>query len=197
MHPLARRDDLNAAVIPDKGHPSLGLEIGVFLRVGAVDAFHDHVGLGEAGLDVPVADVVVQEHIGIPVPFAIGVAAEGIWVQDGCIRLEGSERICDHGQLLVIHLDESGRVFGLSLGLRHHQGYVISLPADYFRLFRAARPAEHGLIRHDESVLVHRHVSRGQHRDDARCGLGLAHVQSGDAGMGDAGEDDLHPGLAR
>jgi hypothetical protein len=54
--------------------PGLGLEIGVLLRVRVVGVLHDHIGLRKAGGDVAVDQLVLQQHVGAWVAFAVGVA---------------------------------------------------------------------------------------------------------------------------
>ena len=195
VHPLTGDDHLDASVGAHVSEAGLRLQKGMFLRVRAVDTLDAQFGLGEAVRNVPAAQAMGDKQIRLPVPLFIGKAAEGVGMERTRVRCHCLVRIGNDRQRLVFDIKQPGRRLGLRRGLGHNQCHLIAFPTHDLCLRRTPRPAQHRLIRNDQPVLVHRHVRSCQNGDNAFRGRGPRRVQTDDARMGHAGEDDLQPRL--
>ena len=195
VHPLTGDDHLDAPVGAYVGEAGLRLQESVFLRMRAVNAFDAHIGQGKAVRNVPAAQAMGDKQVRSPVSLFIGKVAEGVGMER--LRVGGQRllRVGDDRQRLVFDVKQAGRRLSLRRGLGYDQRHLIPFPAHDLRLRRAARPAQHRLIRHHQPVFVDGHVGSGENGDNALHGRGPCRIQAHDAGVGYAGEDDLEPGL--
>jgi hypothetical protein len=169
VHPLAGADHFDAAIGQYVGQPGLGLEIGVLLRVGAIGGFDDHIGCGKARGNVALLHAIFEQQVGLQVAFAVGKA--GIHgVQHGAPGCMASHRIGDNGQRFIVKLDQFGGGFGLGLVSATTSATLSASQRTTFRLRRAAGPAEHRLVGHDQPIFVDRHIRGGQHGKHAGRG---------------------------
>ena len=63
MRPLPGHLHRDAALVVQIGHTGLGLEIGVLLHGGLIDALDDDVGLAEACFDIAFADAIAVADV--------------------------------------------------------------------------------------------------------------------------------------
>ena len=194
MHPLPRADDFEAAIGQHMRQTRLGLQVGVLLGVRVIGCLDHHVGLRKARCDVAIADVVLEQQVGVEGACAVG-EAEFVGVQDGRTRREGGLCAGDHLQRFVIDLDQFCGGLGLERRLSHHQRDVVRLPAHDLGLARAAGATEHRLVGHDQPILVHGHISRGEDGEHAGCTARRFSVDGQHARVRHAREDNLEPCL--
>ena len=159
-------------------HPGLGLEVGVLDVLAAVLPLDHHVGGGQRGVHVAAVDLPADQGVADLVHPRRPVGPGGLDVEYA-------------GQLLVVDRDQFGRlVRELRGGGRH----------DRHRLAHVADPVG-GQHRHDHLELgqaaagplhdlVARHVSRGEHGEDAGQRTRRGHLDAGDAGAGHRAADD-------
>lgn len=194
MHPLTRTDHLDAAIRAHPGDAGFGLQISMFLGVGVIDAFNDHVRLGKARFDVAVGQRVFEQHVGVWITLAVGIA-EGIGVQRRRVGRHRRKGIGDDRQRFIVDHDCLCRRFRLGFALRHDQRHVIGFPPHNFGLRRAVQAAKHRLIGHDQAVFIDGHIGGGQHSHDARHGACGAYIHRTDASVRRPGKDHFEPRL--
>ena len=118
----------------------------------------------------PSAELVFQQHVGVQVALAVGIAKR-MGVQDRRVRLHGGKRVGDDGQRRRSRcLTRLAAASACACRFGHDQGHVVRLPAHECGLRRAARAAQHRLVGHDQPILVDRHVGGGEYGDDAGRG---------------------------
>ena len=115
------------------------------------------------------------------------VAAEVGELQRGVIGERGLH-VGDHGKLVVVDVDQLGRVHRLGAGLRDHEGDRV---ADVAGRVTGERGPEAGLV--DDGEGRHRFAAQGLRRvdgHDPRRRLRLAGVHAGDPGVGEGAADE-------
>ena len=172
MQPLSGRldDQRRALVVGDAG---VGLQVRVLLPRGGEPPAQHEVGLGEAGLDVAAADLLVQQHVRA----ALGVDQRRIGRQRRV-------RVAHQRQVGVADLDQRG---GPCRQLRRRRDDQRDPVADVAHDLAA----QHFLVGVDQAVAVVRHVGRGQHRDDTVELARAARVDALDPRVRAVGEDGL------
>ncbi len=182
MRPLAGDLDRQPSFVVDVGHPRLGLQVGVLLDRGVILALDDDVGGAEGGVGIALANPVVAEDVAV----AIGEEQRRAGGQ-GCFDIGHHRQIFELDDDLAQRPGRRRFVFGDD----HRQ--LVADETDAVRVrFGRTRAAQDRLVRHDQAVLVDRHVAGREDRHDARHALRLFGVQAADDGMRPAGEEDLH-----
>ena len=155
----------------------------------------DVVGLGEGFIcgclvaDLPV-EAEVAGNIGVQLVRTLG---------------QGIGHLCEGRQVLEIHLDQLGRVFGLGQGLGHHHGQLFADEGDTIsrqgrdgrRFVRLAVLLGDDPAADRTADAVGCEVCCREDADDARRRLGVAAVDAVDLGMGDGRVEEVGVGLAR
>ena len=185
MRPLPGDLDGDPALLVHVAHPRFGLEVGMLLSRREVLALDHHLRPCQGCSRVSLANAVVVKDV-----------AAALRVNKFSVGVHGRHRI-EHGrQIEVVHCYHPCGRFSLRLGLGDHQRYLVPDKADAVgpRLGRT-RPAQHGLIRHDQAILIDGHVLGGQHRQHTGHAFGGRSVHLADEGVWSAGKEDLHHGL--
>ena len=178
VQPLPRRfDHQRRAVVV--GDPGIGLKVRMLLPRRRERARQHDIGRGKGRLDVALADLLVQQHVG----------AE-LGMHERRVRFERRQRVANDRQVLVLDLDESRGGRRRARVARDHQ-------RDAVAHISHALAAEQLLVGVDQAVAVIRHVGGAQHRHDAGIGGRAADVQAANRGVSAVRENGVgvqHPG---
>ena len=172
------------AVLVEPAHARLGLDEGVVDERGAVGILHDDVGLPEPLRHVAPADPPPGDHV----PPRL---------EQGRVRAQRRLRVEDAGEVLILDVDEPGRLLRRLLGLRGDQGDRLAEVAHHgigedLRA-GAERPDRRRLAGHVAEEDVVGDVPRRHDRAHARHRLRPARVDPEDPSGGPRGP--RHPGV--
>ena len=101
--------------------------------------------------------------------------------------------VCDDRQVLVLNVNVPECLRSQLLALGHDQRNLVTYKAHHVRPWIArTRPAQHGLVRLLQPVLIDGYVLRGEDGHDPRTRLRPGGAQPENARVGALGEQNLH-----
>ena len=184
---LGRDPDADDLVLVDPGEADLGLEEGVFNKLGA-EAILDHqIGGGETGFRVALADLVGRDHI-------VRTLDQG---RAGLSRVFG---VVDAGQRLQLDLDQLGGLFGETKRFGGDQRQWLAVVADplaHQNLLVGVEPLAPGLTRDVGRRQAVGQLGGGQHAGDAVERPRLGGVEAFEACAGQRSAQHLNVQHAR